>query len=105
MRAEGVIWPPSIISAGGGQTQPENTPDLPPIFAQVKSFGQKRCTLHLRGLRFTWRILARFSAGGHFRNPKGRKACAWGQVVAASTGARPRAFVPNVEVFRTQISK
>jgi hypothetical protein len=38
---------------------------LPLIFAQVERFGQKRCTLRLRGLRFTWSILARYTRFAH----------------------------------------
>src|SRR4051794_2860684 len=41
----------------------------------------------------------------HFRNPERRKACASPPVVAASTGAQPRASVHRVEFFGTQTLK
>ena len=42
----------------------------------MKRFGQKRCTLHLRGPRFTLRILSRYTRSSHFRSLRSVKACA-----------------------------
>jgi hypothetical protein len=57
-----------------GETLDEARTNLPLSFVQVKRCGQKRRTLRLQVLRFTWRILARFTASSHFGKPDGCKA-------------------------------